>query len=73
MKKKSEDNIKAGKLCKENQMYSAAINIYYYSILQLMLYILDKKGLWSEEDAEKANTHSNAKEKILKLIKEKIL
>ncbi len=66
---KSDESHRAGKFCKENKHFSASINRYYYSILQLMLYILDTKGLQlSETDKQSSKSHELTKSRISSLL-----
>jgi hypothetical protein len=68
-KMKSDESNEAGKFCKANKHFSAAINRYYYSLLQLMLYILDSRGIpLSEADKQISNTHELTKNKISSLL-----
>jgi len=75
LKKKAEENLKAGKLLFDKAMFNASIHCYYYSCLQLMKFvILDKFGFTIEtvdRQTESGNSHNWIINKIKELYLEK--
>ena len=65
---KSEENYRAAKHCHESKYYSASINRFYYSILQLMFYILEQKSdSLTEAEQQKSDSHEITKKKIVSI------
>jgi uncharacterized protein (UPF0332 family) len=60
MRKKSEENLKAGNLLIEEELYNASVHCFYYSCYQLLLYFLNKKDEYrvSEEKLKKPGSHN---------------
>lgn len=69
---KSLENEKVAKELEEKNYYDGAINRYYYSIFQLILHILDKKGIEiNKSDINNASSHDKAIEGIQTYLKGK--
>jgi len=51
--KKSKKNFKAGELLNKNSYFAASIHCFYYSCVQLMIYILNSIFKLSESDIDR--------------------
>ncbi len=52
IRKKSEENFNAGNLLKKESMFASSIHCFYYSCIQLMIYVLLEQLDMSERDIE---------------------
>jgi len=55
-KDKSEESLKVAEYCEQNKYYANSISRYYYSILQLIHYILKKNNYILQEDKLKTDS-----------------
>ncbi len=59
LKIKSEESYKAGEILQNNSLFASSIHAYYYSCLQLMLYILMKIFGKTQEDIDEESKNKS--------------
>lgn len=72
MKQKSDENLNAARLLVENNMYASSIHCFYYSILQLSKYILDKYCGISYEQQDENFQGKDSHNAIIKILGQKL-